>query len=66
MQPTVMSEVDISGTTVGDSDVDAWTIALMHSMSKRTKVYAGYNNQEDDNSGGIDRDQFSLGVKHKF
>ncbi|MGB5260390.1 MAG: porin, partial [Gammaproteobacteria bacterium] len=54
-----------------DVDTDAYTIALMHSLSKRTKVYAGYNNQ--DNDGGepgvaadLDRDQWSLGMKHLF
>jgi predicted porin len=51
---------------VTNSDVDAWTIALMHSMSKRTKAYVGYNQQEDDVVGGIDRDEFTLGLKHKF
>jgi predicted porin len=53
-----------AGTTI--ADVDAWTIALIHSMSKRTSAYVGYNNQEDDLTGGIDRDEFALGVKHKF
>jgi predicted porin len=49
-------------------DIDAWTIAGVHSMSKNTSVYLGYNNQDDGNSLGsnIDRDQFSLGMKHKF
>ena len=51
---------------VTNSDVDAWTIALMHSMSKRTKAYVGYNQQEDDVANGIDRDEFTLGLKHKF
>jgi predicted porin len=49
-------------------DIDAWTIAGVHSMSKNTSVYLGYNNQDDGNALGskIDRDQFSLGMKHKF
>ena len=49
-------------------DIDSWTIAGVHSMSKNTSVYAGYNNQDDGNSAGsnINRDQFSLGMKHKF
>jgi predicted porin len=49
-------------------DADAWTIAGIHSMSKNTSVYLGYNNV--DNGGGplpqIETDQFSLGMKHKF
>jgi predicted porin len=50
-------------------DIDAWTIAGVHSMSKNTSVYLGYNNQDDGNNTSgksIDRDQFSLGMKHKF
>jgi predicted porin len=46
-------------------DIDAWTIALMHSMSKRTKAYVGYNNQEDDVTNS-EYDEFSVGIKHKF
>lgn len=46
-------------------DTDAWTIALMHSMSKRTKAYVGYNNQEDDVTNS-EYDEFSVGIKHKF
>ncbi len=46
------------------SESDAFTIAGMHSLSKRTKVYAGYNNQ--DPASGSDRDEFSVGLKHKF
>ena len=58
-------------TNAGDiEDTDSWTIALMHSMSKRTKAYVGYNNQEDDdpNNNGkiVDEDTFALGIKHKF
>ena len=56
---------------LNDVDTDAYTIALMHSLSKRTKVYAGYNNQDNDGgepgvAGDLDRDQWSLGMKHKF
>jgi predicted porin len=50
-------------------DVDAFTIAAMHSMSKSTKVYIGYNNQDGDGSSvgsSVDVDQFSIGMKHKF
>jgi predicted porin len=48
-----------------NEDTDAWTIALMHSMSKRTKAYVGYNNQEDDVTNS-EYDEFSVGIKHKF
>jgi predicted porin len=47
------------------SDIDSWTIAGMHSLSKRTKVYLGYNTAEDDISDA-EADQISLGMKHKF
>ncbi len=51
-------------TGVPDVDTDAWTIAGMHNMSKRTMVYLGYNKEDEDN--GPEVDTFSLGVKHKF
>jgi predicted porin len=51
-------------TGVPDVDTDAWTIAGMHNMSKRTMVYLGYNKEDEDN--GPEEDTFSLGVKHKF
>ncbi|MBT8122488.1 MAG: porin, partial [Gammaproteobacteria bacterium] len=58
-------EVEVPGIT---ADTDAWTIAAMHKMSKRTMVYAGYNNfEEEDNVGfNLEEDTFSLGLKHKF
>ena len=46
-------------------DQDAWTIAAVHSMSKSTSVYAGYNSQ-DDSYASDSVDQFSLGMKLKF
>ena len=58
-------EIEVPGVTV---DTDAWTIAAMHKMSKRTMVYAGYNNFEEDDPIGVnlEEDTFSLGLKHKF
>ncbi|NNG12521.1 MAG: porin, partial [Halobacteria archaeon] len=50
--------------TLGSSELDAWTIAAMHSLSKRTKVYAGFNQEETSNTDEFDL--FALGVKHKF
>jgi predicted porin len=50
--------------TAGSDTLDAWTIAAMHSMSKRTKVYAGYN--QEDTSNTTETDFFSVGMKHKF
>jgi predicted porin len=54
----------------------SWTLAGTHSMSKRTKLYAGFNSIVCDNpdtnvcskaadKGGED-EQFSLGMKHHF
>jgi predicted porin len=57
------NEVEFDG--VKDHDVDAWTIALMHSLSKRTKAYVGYNTREESESD-VEIDQFSVGMKHKF
>ncbi len=47
-----------------DSDLNQWTIAFDHNFSKRTKVYAMYNNVDDDLLP--DWDAFSLGIVHKF
>jgi predicted porin len=59
------SEVEFAGVT--DHDTEAWTIALMHSLSKRTKAYVGYSTLEEDAApGGLEADQFSVGMKHKF
>lgn len=61
---------DNGGAGQDFEDTDSWTIAAMHSMSKRTKVYLGYNNQDDsdpDNDGAeVDEDTIALGIKHKF
>ena len=48
----------------GNNDVTQWTIAFDHNFSKRTKVYALYNNVDDDFLP--DWDGFSLGLVHKF
>jgi predicted porin len=47
-----------------DADLNQWTIAFDHNFSKRTKVYALYNNVDDDLLPGWDG--FSLGVVHSF
>jgi len=45
---------------------DAWNIMGVHSLSKRTKVYAGYA-QNGPNEGGLeDIDWWTLGMKHTF
>ncbi|MDH3948325.1 MAG: porin [Gammaproteobacteria bacterium] len=60
-----------------DEDYDAFTIAGMHSMSKRTSVYAAYSTAdcsydiydtpcENTNSDGGDPSVFAVGLKHKF
>ena len=60
------NEVDDAGVQVADGN--AWTIAAMHSMSKRTKVYLGYNkiDEDYDTTENFEKDEISLGVKHKF
>ena len=69
-------EFDVSGG--GTDDYTSWTLALMHSLSKRTMLYTGFSEVDCDEqvsgtvcndvhstSGGED-DKFSLGMKHKF
>jgi predicted porin len=69
-------EFDVSGGST--DDYDSWTLALMHSLSKRTMLYTGFSEVDCDEqvsgtvcsdvhstSGGED-DKFSLGMKHKF
>jgi len=56
-------EVKMGG--VKDEDTDTWTIAGVHSFSKSTSAYLGYNNM-DDSVGNWEQDQISLGMKHKF
>jgi predicted porin len=47
-------------------DIDTWTIAAIHNLSKNTSVYMGYNNQADNGGFDPELDQFSLGMKLKF
>ena len=54
---------EILGVEPG-GDLNQWTIAFDHNFSKRTKVYALYNNVDDDFLP--DWDGFSLGLVHKF
>ena len=58
-----------------NGDYDAWTIGGLHSMSKRTTVYAGYTTHDCDSSASdfklCDTDEdstdiFTVGMKHKF
>ena len=70
-------EFDDNSVGGGSDDYTTWTLALTHSLSKRTLVYTGFSEvdcdvQVDDTvcdkvgpSGGED-DKFSLGMKHKF
>lgn len=44
---------------------DAITLAVDHKLSKRTDVYAGWANVDEDNSG-IEADLVSVGIRHKF
>jgi len=68
--------------TANSSDYSTWTLAAVHSFSKRTNVYGGFNRRScDGNSGttcsavgsisglganGGDIDVFTLGMTHKF
>jgi predicted porin len=68
-------EFDFAGSP--SEDYTSWTLALMHSLSKQTKIYTGFSEVDCDHyvagsvcdrvggSGGED-DKFSLGMKHIF
>ncbi len=45
-------------------EYDAWRIAGYHKFSNRTRVYAGYVNQDFDDSG--EQEIFSVGMRHNF
>ena len=54
-----------------DPDVDSFTLAATHSMSKRTTLYAAYNMKEQDLDTGTpdddpEEDVWAIGMKHKF
>ena len=52
----------------GDDDAgteyDSWTLAVKHSMSKRTSLYGGFANKDVD--GGAESDLFTVGMVHNF
>jgi predicted porin len=53
------------GNTIDDvQEYDAWRIAGYHKFSNRTRVYAGYVNQDFDDSG--EQEIFSVGMRHNF
>jgi predicted porin len=70
------------GFGMGEDDTSndeytAWTLAVMHNMSKRTMLYGGFSQVDCDapktlsvcravGSGGGEDDKFSVGLKHKF
>ena len=49
-------------------DMDVWAVGLQHNFSARTRVYAEYaaNNLDKDSGTDLDKDQFSLGLRHDF
>jgi len=51
--------------TIDDlQEYDSWRIAGYHKFSNRTRVYAGYVNQDFDDSG--EQEIFSVGMRHNF
>jgi len=50
--------------TVVSDDYAAWRIAAYHKFSDRTRVYAGYSNNDPDAGG--EYDLFSVGARHNF
>ena len=53
---------DVSG--IGEISSTSWTLAAMHSLSQRTKLYAGFTQVDEDAAGEFDH--FGLGVRHSF
>ncbi len=49
-----------------NAEYDVWTIAGQYSFSKRTMVYAGFQQVDFDEAGVGERDHFGLGMRHKF
>ena len=74
-------QADDSSSAATNTEYDAWTLAGTYSFSKRTMMYAGFNQVSCDTGGwtnnatnqcasvaatGGENDQFSLGMRHKF
>jgi predicted porin len=53
-------------SAAGNTEYDSWTLAGVYNFSKRTKTYAGFNQQSFDCTGCGEIDQFSVGMQHKF
>ncbi len=53
---------DVAG--IGEINTTSWTLAAMHSLSQRTKLYAGFTQVDEDAAGEFDH--FGLGVRHSF
>jgi len=49
-----------------DTRYDSWEIVGIHSLSKRTKAYAGYGVQDFGRGSGDKSSAFALGMKHTF
>ena len=60
---TESQDTTLIGESV-DTSYDSWEVVGVHSLSKRSKVYAGYVSQDFDK--GDKRTAFSLGMKHTF
>jgi len=63
---------EVGGGVSANVEYDTFTIAGVHSMSKRTIIYAAHNNfdgeydDSDDFFGNLESDIFAVGMKHKF
>ena len=57
---------DDSDAVAFDTGYDSYEIVGVHSLSKRSKVYAGYAGLDPDGSNASRIDTFTLGMKHTF
>jgi len=53
-------EINMAGTA---ADTDTWSIGVEHKFSKRTRIFAAY---EDTDVGAANTSRFGLGIRHDF
>jgi len=60
---TLMAQYGDRDNDNNASDLTRWTLGAGYALSKRTNVYAAYN---DDDANGTDSSAFTMGVNHSF
>lgn len=52
--------------TVGQSDLNYYTIGFIHNLSKKTRLTAGFRSFESGVNGNVDNDTLAVGMRMKF